>query len=143
MTKCILLSYFLIFITTSSFSQIKYACFENDINKKLRISVGFSENEKARFVKYYGQKDSIPIFYSKIIKVANDNSGGIPAFYWEKIYIEKLNGKVTGKYSFTNAGPYQLDVYYTRKKDNRKFYFTIIEELKGTLEIPFQTNPCF
>ncbi len=92
------------------------------------------------FVKYSGQQDSIRIFYSKIIKSKND---GIPAVYWAKTYIEKVKGKITGEYTFTNAGTYQLDVTYTRKKDNKEFYFSIIELTEGNDDRPFRLRPCF
>jgi hypothetical protein len=103
--------------------------------------VGFGEDEKAKFVKYKGQKDSIPITYSKVIK--SENPGGIPAVYWEKIYLEKINGKITGKYSFTNAGTYQLDVTYARMRDKKEFYFQITESTMGVLDRPFRETPCF
>ena len=137
----ILLSLFLSFGITKIFSQNKYACFENDKNKSLKITVIFDKNEKAKFIKYQGQKDSIYIVYSKIIK--SKNPGGIPAEYWEEIYLEKYNGRVTGKYSFTNAGTYQLDVTYTRKKDKKKFYFQIIDNTIDPINQPFRSTPCF
>jgi len=135
------LIFFLTVICSKGFSQIKFACFENDKNPELKISVSFDKNERAKFVKYKGQKDSIPLYYSKIIK--SENPGGIPAVYWEKIYLEKVNGKVTGEYSFTNAGTYQLDVTYTRKKDKKEFYFQIIESTVSAIDGAFREKPCF
>jgi hypothetical protein len=126
---------------STAFSQIKFACFESDKNTNLKISVSFDKKEKATFVKYKGQKDSISLFYSKIIK--SKNPGGIPAVYWEEVYLEKINGKITGKYSFTNAGTYQLDVTYTRKRDKKEFYFKIIENTIGKDDQPFRESPCF
>ena len=141
MSKQILLLICVIFsLTTSVFSQTKYACFENDKNKNLKISVSFNKDNRALYVKYGGQKDSIQIFYSKILKYKND---GIPAYYWAKTYLEKNKGKVTGEYTFTNAGTYQLDVIYLRKKDNKEFYFSIIEGNVGNNDPPYQSKSCF
>ena len=119
--KGYLLLYFLILFSVKVYSQTSYACFENDKNKKLRLWVSFDKNQKAKYVKYDGQKDSIKLIYSRISK--SDNGDGIPAVYWAETYIEKYQGKITGEYTFTNAGTYQLDITYTRKKDNKKFYF--------------------
>jgi hypothetical protein len=141
MTKQIIfLKFFICLLTTNTFSQTKYACFENEKNKNLKISISFNKNNRALFVKYYGQKDSIRIFYSEIVKFKND---GIPAYYWAETYLEKIKGKVTGEYTFTNAGTYQLDVTYSRKRDNKEFYFSIIEGTEGDDDRPFHFNPCF
>ncbi len=141
MTKQMLfLTFIILLLTASAFSQTKYACFENDKNKNLKISVSFNKDNRAQYVKYGGQKDSIRIFYSKTAKYKND---GIPAYYWAKTYLEKNNGKVTGEYTFTNAGTYQLDVIYLRKKDNKEFYFSIIEGTEGNDDPPFQFKSCF
>ena len=136
----IFLNFFICFLTTSTFSQTKYACFENDKNKNLKISVSFNKNNRALYVKYSRQKDSILIFYSKIIKSKND---GIPAYYWVETYLEKIKGKIIGEYRFTNAGTYQLDVTYLRKRDNKEFYFSIIEGTEGDDDRPFRLTPCF
>jgi hypothetical protein len=142
MVRYIMLSgFFIVFSIIKASSQNKFACFENDLNKNLKISVSFDKNKRAKFVKYQGQKDSIPIFYSKIIK--SKNPGGIPAVYWEEIYLEKYKGKVTGEYTFTNAGTYQLDLTYSRRRDNKEFYFAIIGNTVGNDGQPFRINSCF
>ena len=128
------------FLISSVFSQTKYACFENDKNKNLKISVSFNKNNRATSVKYGGQKDSIRLFYSRIVKVKND---GIPAYYWAETYLEKDKGKVAGEYIFTNAGTYQLDVTYLRKRDNKEFYFSIIEGKEGVDDPPFHFKSCW
>ncbi|MFN0083083.1 MAG: hypothetical protein ACKVOM_11260 [Ferruginibacter sp.] len=138
--RIILFSFFISFLPAASYSQTRYACFENEKNKNLKISVSFNKDNKALFVKYGGQKDSIRIYYSKIVKSKND---GIPAYYWAKTYLEKINGMITGEYTFTNAGTYQLDVTYSRKRDNKDFYFSIIEGTQGNDDPPFRLNPCF
>jgi hypothetical protein len=124
-----------------SYSQDMFACFENDVNKSLRVSVFFDKNNKAKFVKYDGQHETIPLFYSKIHK--SKNEGGHPSVYWAETYIEKYRGKITGTYVFTNAGTRGLDVTYTRKRDNKEFYFSIIEGTQDQGNSTFRSTPCF
>ena len=138
--QIVFLNFFIWILVATTFSQTKYACFENDKNKKLKISVSFNFKNRALYVKYVGQKDSIRIFYSKIVKSKND---GIPAYYWAETYLEKIKGKVTGEYTFTNAGTYQLDVTYSRKRDSKEFYFSIIEGTEGYDDPPFRITACF
>jgi hypothetical protein len=137
----ILVLFFSIFFLFKSFGQTTYACFENDKNKKLRLWVSFDGQEKAKYVKYDGQKDSIKLVYSNITK--SENPGGIPAVYWAETYLEKYHGKVTGEYTFTNAGTHQLDATYTRKKDNKEFYFQIIETEVDPIFGVHRSKPCF
>ena len=143
MKKLILLcTVFICLFTINSFSQNKgYACFENDTKKELKISVCFNNSGKAVFVKYKGQEETIPIYYSKITK--SNNPGGNPSVWWAETYIEKYRGKVTGTYIFTNAGTYDLDVTYKRKKDNKEFYFTIIGGAPNSEDARYRSSPCF
>lgn len=126
---------------TQSNAQNKYACFENDKNKKLRLQVSFDKNENPRYAKYEGQNDSILLVYST--RSVFKNPGGHPAAYWQKTYVEKYQGQITGEYSFTNAGTYQLDITYTRKKDKKEFYFQIIESSVHEENGIYNTMPCF
>jgi hypothetical protein len=135
------LLYLLLLFFTKSYAQTSYACFENEKNKKLRLWVSFDKNERAKYVKYVGQRDSIKLVYSRIEK--SENRGGIPAVYWAETYLEKYKGKTTGTYTFTNAGTYQLDITYTRKKDNESFYFHIIDSTYDTDAGVFKSKPCF
>ena len=127
--------------TSKTFCQTSYACFENDENKKLRLWVSFDKKERAQYVKYDGQYDSIRLVYSHIEK--SNNPGGIPEVYWAETYLEKYNGKITGEYTFTNAGTYQLDVTYTRKRDKKEFYFQIIEKEVDPVIGIYKPRPCF
>src|ERR1700754_4357252 len=91
-------------LVNCAFAQKTFVCFENDHNKNLKIYVCFNQKNKAIYVKYKGQKDSIPVIYkSRTSEKGQD--GGIPAYYWNEVYVEKYNGKVTGEYILTNAGP--------------------------------------
>ena len=117
---------FLTLCLTKSYSQNMFACFEND---------------KAKFVKYKGQNETIPLFYSK--RETTNNDGGIPAVYWAEIYTEKYRGKVTGTYTFTNAGTHGLDVTFKRKKDGKEFYFAIIEGSQDSDNSTYSSQPCF
>ena len=40
--QIVLLNFFIWILVATTFSQTKYACFENDKNKKLKISVSFN-----------------------------------------------------------------------------------------------------
>lgn len=109
------------FTTKKAECQNMYACFENDKQSSLQLSVYFDENNKAKFVKYRGQQETFSLFFKK--GVITKNPEGIPRTYWADIYIEKYRGVTTGTYTFTNAGYRKLDVTFKRKKDGKKFYF--------------------
>lgn len=136
------ISLFLFFATfaVNVYSQDMFACFENDIKPNLKISVYFDENNKAKYVKYSGQDETIPLFYLRREK--NGSLGG-HMVYWAETYTEKYRGIITGTYTFTNAGTYGLDVTFKRKKDNRKFYFSIIEGSQDSDNSTFRSKPCF
>lgn len=123
-------------------AQKRFVCFDNDKNSNLKITVCFDEKDKALYVKYKGQRDSIPVIYKSREKSENPG-GGIPAYYWSETYQEKYNGKITGEYVFTNGGPYSLDLYYTRKKDGKEFYFTIPDKEYDDLNGIYKEQPCF
>lgn len=129
------------FLATKIYSQNMFACFQNNKKPELQISVFFDKNNKAKYIKYKGQNETIPLFYSKIEKTNND--GGHPAVYWAETYVEKYRGKVTGTYIFTNAGTYGLDVTYKRKKDGKEFYFYILEGSQDIDNSTFRSTPCF
>lgn len=129
------------FLVTKLYAQFTYLCFENDKNKKIKLWVSFDKNERASYVKYAGQTDSIKLVYSKIEKT--ENPGGIPSVYWAETYLEKYQGKITGEYIFTNAGTYQLDITYLRKRDNKEFYFQVIEKEVDTVFGIHRQKPCF
>jgi hypothetical protein len=124
-----------------SFSQKMYACFENDKNKNLQLSVYFDENNKAKYVKYKGYKDVYQLTFLKTERTANE--GGHPRYFIANTYVEKNKGVVTGTYTFTNAGTHGLDVTFIRKKDNKEFYFFIIEGSQDSDNAVYRTKPCF
>lgn len=110
-------------------AQRKFTCFVNDKNPDLQISVCFDNNDRAKFVKYKGQDETIPLFYSKTVR--SPNPGGNPPVYGFVTYIEKYRGKITGKYVFDNASKYRLGVTYIRARDNKEFYFEVLEDDNG------------
>jgi len=134
--KTILLICFASFSFIYLKAQNVYSCFQNDKNQNLKISVCFDKNDRAIYVKYKGNEETIPVFYSK--KEVTPNNGGHPSAYVFITYIEKYREKVTGKYVFSNAGIGGLDVTYYRAKDNKEFYFSMIP---GTARN--QDEPCF
>ena len=107
----------------------------------MKISVYFDKNNRAKFVKYKGQEETISLYFLK--KGSEKNEGGIPAYYWFETYVEKYRGKITGTYTFTNAGTHALDVNFKRKKDGKEFYFQIIEGSQDEDNSTFRTKPCF
>jgi hypothetical protein len=132
-----------LFFSTTVHAQNKYACFKSEADTSLQLSVYFDKHKKAKFVRYKGQPGSIALVYSGIEKDKNENPGGIPAIFWAATYLERYNGKITGTYVFTNAGTYGLDVTYTRKKDKKEFYFSILENRKGEDGSIWCSAPCF
>jgi len=129
------------FLSGKIFSQNMYACFENDNKKNLKISVFFDQNNKAKFVKYKGQEETISLYFQK--RRTEKNDGGHPAYYWFETYVEKYRGAITGTYTFTNTGTHGLDVNFKRKRDGKEFYFQIIEGSQDEDNFTFRTTPCF
>jgi len=132
---------FFTFFLTEAFSQNMFACFENDNNPELKISVYFDKNNKAKYVKYKGQNETMSLYYTK--RETMNNDGGHPSVYWAEIYVEKYRDKITGTYTFTNAGTRGLDVTFKRKKDGKEFYFSIIEGSQDSDNSTFNSRPCF
>ena len=131
--------YFILALSLSSmvFSQ-KFACFKNDKDPTLQISVKFDKNENPISVKYLGQSQEISL---KFKKKTIDNSYRIPIVL--KTYDEIINGKKNGTYEFSNAGSHGLDVTYT-KKDKKQFYFEVIAEMGNQQEYDiFRKDKCF
>ncbi len=131
--------FFLVVFGSNLYSQDKFACFQNDKKTELQISVCFDKDYKAKYVKYKGKDETIPLFYSK--KEKSDIGGA--KTYWAVTYVEKYRGVITGTYVFTNAGSHGLDVTFKRAKDGKEFYFVIIEELLDTDGETYLNRPCF
>lgn len=79
---------FLLFALTSIHAQNLYSCFQNDKNQNLKISACFDKNDRAIYVKYKGNEETIPLFYSK--KEVTPNTGGHPSAYVFITYIESI-----------------------------------------------------
>ena len=122
------------------FSQNKYACFQNEVNKKIQLTVVFKK-EKAIAIKYRGQKKAIPLIYSN--KEQTENGAGSPSFFWKETYFVKTGKKISGSYTFTNGGAYELQLSYIDKRSNRKNNFVIIPSLAGENFSPYRNAPCF
>jgi hypothetical protein len=131
-------------ISAAASAQTRYVCFEHEHNKNLQLVVAFDKNNKARYVRYKGQKDSLVLVHSSYHRSKNPD-GGIPAYYWSESYLQKYKGKVTGEYVFTNAGTYALDLTYTRNRDQKEFYFMVNEDSLDSKseDGPYRTRPCF
>jgi len=139
--KLFIYSVLLFLFTIETTAQNKYACFQNDVNPNLKISVLFDSKEKVHSVQYYSKKDKTILYYSKTTKTKN--TGGHPPVYIAVYYIERYKGKVTGTYIFTNAGTHGSDVTFIRKSDGKEFYFSIIEGSQSNGESTFRNTSCF
>lgn len=117
-------------------AQHFFICFTNDLNHKLALSVGFNaKTEKAVFVKYKGQADTIPLSYVKQIFPHKGYAT------YETTYNEKYLGKQTGTYVFTHSGNWDY-IKYIRKKDHKTFNFTI--DLDTSMEGKgYRKTPCY
>jgi hypothetical protein len=125
----------LIVFTNLCHAQKYFICFTCDEKTSLQISVCY-ENGKAVYVKYKGQDETIPLIFlrEKIEKGSADLS---------TTYVEKYRGAVNGTYTITHSGNWDY-VTYTRKKDNKKFNFTINHETSvNEKDNSYRTTPCF
>lgn len=131
-----LLSIAVLSVSGMLFSQ-KYACFKNDNDPTLQISVKFDKNENPISVQYLGQSKEIVLKFKKKMV---DDSFRTPIVI--KTYDEIIGNKKNGTYEFTNAGAHGLDVTYTRK-DRKQFYFEVIEGMGNQQGDIFRKNKCF
>ena len=121
-------------------AQYKYACFKNEANKKIQLTVVFKK-DKAVMVRYKGQKKAIALIYSTTEQTGN--GAGSPSFFWKETYFVKTGKKIVGSYVFTNGGAYELQLSYMDKRSNRKNDFVIIPSLAGENFSPYRNMPCF
>ncbi len=143
--KKIFLLFFVLLLANAPgiFAQYKYACFKSATNKEVQLTVYF-KNKKAIYIKYKGQKKSIPLIYSNTKQTPN--IGGSPAFFWTETYLVKTGKKITGSYVFTNGGSFELTLTYissNTKNKIPKMSFTIIESLAGENFSAYRDTPCF
>lgn len=123
-------------LRTNASAQKFFMCFTNDSNPKLALTVGFNaKTVRASFVKYKGQDETIPLSY---VKQRIPNEGYATT---ETTYIEKYRGTQTGTYIFTHSGNW-VYIKYIRKKDNKKFTFTIDNDL-SVEDGEYRTTPCY
>ena len=121
--------------SNSIFAKKYYKCFVCDTKPNLQISVCF-ENERVVYVKYKGQDETIPITF---LKTKFENGSAV----YNDSYVEKYRGTVNGTYVITHTGNWDY-VSYTRKKDGKKFEFTINHETSvNERDNSYRTTPCF
>ena len=117
-------------------AQRYFMCFTSDSNPKLGLSVGFdAKTERAIFLKYKGQDETISLIY---VKQRFPNKGYAT---YETTYLEKYKGKTIGTYIFTHSGNWEY-IKYIRKKDNKSFAFTINNEL-SIMNGEYRKTPCY
>ena len=102
----------------------------------MAIAISFDEMDKALSVKYKGQKESMLLTY---LKEATQEGGAYPTI--ETYYSEMIEGKENGVYKLTHSGNWDY-AEYTRKKDGKKYIFTIDHELTIVGD-GYRTTPCF
>lgn len=132
-TSSLITLLFILLFNFSSKAQ-EYMCFNYDKNASMQISIYFNDEGTAQNVKYKGQTKWINLTFLKSIE---ENQGGAYPVISD-IYSELYNGVKTGTYKITKSGIWYY-VEYRRKKDNKKFNFTIKEETINKR----LTKPCF
>ncbi|WP_420574946.1 hypothetical protein [Kordia sp.] len=113
-----------------------YICYKNDDKPSMQLSIAFDSEGNAKFVKYKGQKDSIPL---QNIKEDFQSDGAYPTI--TQFYNEIYNGKKNGTYELTHSGNWDY-AKYTREKDGEIFKFTIDHEMTVTGN-GYRNRPCF
>lgn len=94
--------------------------------KEFHLTIYFARNGKGAFVQYQNHQDIIPLKIKKISIDSSEVESGQPTFttyYWDEIVNEKVNGT----YELTEWPRNIEDIYYTRKKDNKKFKLELVE----------------
>lgn len=113
-----------------------YICYTNDDESSIQLSIAFNEDGNALFVKYKGQKDSIPLHN---IKEDYQGDGAYPTI--TQFYDEMLNGSKKGTYELTHSGNWDYAVYRPVEKDTM-FKFTIHHEMT-VVNGDYRKTPCF
>ncbi len=114
-----------------------FICYKNDTNPDMEISIGFNKDTEAISVKYKGQKEAIKLVKTK---ESFDKGGAHPTI--ETYYNEIFEKKENGVYKLTHSGIWDY-AEYTRKKDGKKFTFTINHELTIEGGSEYRNTPCF
>ncbi len=111
-------------------AQTVYKCFQSDDNPKLAL-MAKSVNGTIVSVKYKGQKQAIPLTNG------HQKAADIDL---NELYLEKYNGKITGRYTFTNT-PNDETLQYERMKDGKFYYFTLSPS--SYVNNAFRRTPCW
>jgi len=107
-----------------------YITYDSDTKNSKQLMIAFSDDGKALYAKYYGQGRHLKL---KFIKKANDERN-----YYD-YYDEIADGKVVGSYVLTHSGNWDY-AEYTRKKDGKKFKFTINHDIT-IVDGAYRTSP--
>ena len=99
-----------------------YICYTNNDKPSMQLSVAFNDEGNALFVKYKGQKNSIPL---KNVKEDYAGDSAYPTI--TQFYDEIFDGKKNGTYELTHSGNWDYAVYRSIK-DEKVFKFTIDHE---------------
>lgn len=99
-----------------------YICYTNDDKPSMQLSIAFNDDGNALFVKYKGQKDSIPL---KNVKEDFQDGGAYPTI--TQFYDEMYDGKKNGTYELTHSGNWDYATYRSLESD-KVFKFTIDHE---------------
>ncbi|MFN5006598.1 MAG: hypothetical protein ACK5GO_03790 [Ignavibacteria bacterium] len=134
MKNVLFISLCLVFFQISALNADPYfMCFLNDKNPNNGFSVYFPEEGRASHLLYKGKTEYIPL---KFIKTKESKGRA-----YTDVYYEYFNGSHNGTYEFEFDGNW-VYVYYTRKKDGKKFTYTIDHELTN-YDYPWRSTPCF
>lgn len=95
-------------------AQTVYKCYESDGAEALGI-MAKSVNGTIVSVKYKGKKQAIPVRYAEQQTEDAD---------LKELYLERYNGKITGRYTFINT-PSNETLQYERTKDGKFYYFSL------------------
>ncbi|MCP3933231.1 MAG: hypothetical protein GY705_29525 [Bacteroidetes bacterium] len=113
-----------------------YICYNEDNNPSLKLSIYFNADGRATALKYKGQTDFIPL---QFIGEEMNTEGMVPSL--SENYIEIFEGKENGKFTLTHSGNWDY-ASYTRKKDGKKFDFTIAHDLT-VINDSYRITPCY
>jgi len=113
-----------------------YICYTSDDGSSMQLSIAFNDDGNALFVKYKGQKDSIPLLN---IKEDYQGDGAYPTI--TQFYDEMIDGKKNGSYELTHSGNWDYATYRPVQKDTM-FKFTIHHEMT-VVNGAYRKTPCF
>jgi hypothetical protein len=113
-----------------------YICYTNNDKTSVQISIAFNDEGNALFVKYKGQKDTIPL---ENVKEDYEEDGAYPTI--TQFYDEMYEGKKNGVYELTHSGNWDYATY-TSEKNEAQFKFTIDHETT-VVAGEYRKTPCF